>query len=268
MPVIVLVLTATRLGAARREQRLAAMRLACATPAQVSGIAAAEAVTAAVAGTVAGFAGFLALRPRAAAIPVDGSPFFPGDLRLSALAAVAIALGVPALSGLAAVAALRRVQVSPLGVARQAVRRRARLRRLIPLAVGLVGYGLAVARVAQTQGSNNSPVYLVALAFVLVIVGLVIAGPVLTNLVAILIRRLTRRTPGLLAARHLEGNPAAGFRAISGLVLATFVATVIAGVTPGDAERDQDRVHRVPGRPGDPAVHAPPAAAGALARSA
>jgi cell division protein FtsX len=232
VPVIVLVLTATRLGAARREQRLAAMRLAGATPAQISGIAAAEAVTAAVAGTVAGFAGFLALRPRAAAIPVDGSPFFPGDLRLSALTAVAIALGVPALSGLAAVAALRRVQVSPLGVARQAVRRRARLRRLIPLAAGLVGYGLAVARVAQTQGSNNSPVYLVALAFVLVIVGLVIAGPVLTNLVAILIRRLTRRTPGLLAARHLEGNPAAGFRAISGLVLATFVATVIAGVTP------------------------------------
>jgi cell division protein FtsX len=232
VPVIVLVLTATRLGAARREQRLAAMRLAGATPAQISGIAAAEAVTAAAAGTVAGFAGFLALRPRAAAIPVDGSPFFPGDLRLSALTAVAIALGVPALSGLAAVAALRRVQVSPLGVARQAVRRRVRLRRLIPLAAGLVGYGLAVARVAQTQGSNNSPVYLVALAFVLVIVGLVIAGPVLTNLVAILIRRLTRHTPGLLAARHLEGNPAAGFRAISGLVLATFVATVIAGVTP------------------------------------
>ena len=232
VPVIVLVLTATRLGAARREQRLAAMRLAGATPAQISGIAAAEAVAAAAAGTVAGFAGFLVLRPRAAGIPVDGSPFFPADLRLSALAAVAIAVGVPALSGLAAVAALRRVQVSPLGVARQAVRRRAGLRRLIPLAVGLVGYGLAVARVAATHGSNNSPVYLVALAFVLVIVGLVIAGPVLTSAVAILIRRLTRHTPGLLAARHLEGNPAAGFRAISGLVLATFVATVIAGVTP------------------------------------
>jgi hypothetical protein len=232
VPVIVLVLTATRLGAARREQRLAAMRLAGATPAQISGIAAAEAVAAAVAGTVAGFAGFLALRPRAAGIPVDGSPFFPADLRLSVLAAVGVAVGVPALSGLAAVAALRRVQVSPLGVARQAVRRRAGLRRLIPLAVGLVAYGLAVARVAATHGSNNSPVYLVALAFVLVIVGLVIAGPVLTKVIAILIRRLTRRGPGLLAARHLEGNPAAGFRAISGLVLATFVATVIAGVAP------------------------------------
>ena len=157
VPVIVLVLTATRLGAARREQRLAAMRLAGATPAQISGIAAAEAVTAAAAGTVAGFAGFLALRPRAAAIPVDGSPFFPGDLRLSALTAVAIALGVPALSGLAAVAALRRVQVSPLGVARQAVRRRARLRRLIPLAVGLVGYGLAVARVAADARLEQLP---------------------------------------------------------------------------------------------------------------
>jgi hypothetical protein len=95
-----------------------------------------------------------------------------------------------------------------------------------------VAYGLAVARVAATHGSNNSPVYLVALAFVLVIAGLVIAGPTVTNLVALLIRRLTRRAPGLLAARHLEGNPAAGFRAISGLVLATFVATVIAGVTP------------------------------------
>ena len=233
VPVIVLVLTATRLGAARREQRLAAMRLAGATPAQISGIAAAEAVAAAAAGTVAGFAGFLALRSRAAAIPVDGSPFFPGDLRLSALTAVAIALGVPALSGLAAVAALRRVQVSPLGVARQAVRRRVRLRRLIPLAAGLVGYGLAVARVAADAGLEQLP-----------------RVPGRPGVRAGHRRPGDRRAGADQCGRHPDpaADPAhardclrpgtwkatrpPGSGAISGLVLATFVATVIAGVTP------------------------------------
>ena len=55
-PVLIFIGTATRLSAARREQRFAAMRLVGATPRQVSVISAVESTVAAVAGVAAGSA--------------------------------------------------------------------------------------------------------------------------------------------------------------------------------------------------------------------
>jgi len=60
-PVLTFISTATRLAAARREQRFAAMRLAGATPRQFSVISAVEASVAAVAGVTAGFGLFFLL---------------------------------------------------------------------------------------------------------------------------------------------------------------------------------------------------------------
>lgn len=57
-PVLIFIGTASRLSAARREQRFAAMRLAGATPRQISVISAVESAVAAVAGAVGGFALF------------------------------------------------------------------------------------------------------------------------------------------------------------------------------------------------------------------
>ncbi|HKS98157.1 MAG TPA: FtsX-like permease family protein, partial [Rugosimonospora sp.] len=106
LPVLVLIGTATRLSAARREQRLAAMRLVGATPHQVNVVAAVEASMGAAAGTLIGFVGFLVVRPYAARADLDGSPFFPADLRLSWSAAIGIGLGVPVLAGVAALLSL------------------------------------------------------------------------------------------------------------------------------------------------------------------
>ena len=53
-PVAVFVASATRLSAARREQRLAALRLAGATPAQVTRLAAVEALVATIPGALGG----------------------------------------------------------------------------------------------------------------------------------------------------------------------------------------------------------------------
>ena len=83
-PVLIFIGTATRLSAARREQRFAAIRLVGATPRQVSVISAVESTVAAVAGVAAGFGLFFLLRTPLAAIPFTGAPFFPSDLSLSA----------------------------------------------------------------------------------------------------------------------------------------------------------------------------------------
>jgi hypothetical protein len=75
VPVLIFIGTATRLSAATREQRFAAMCLVGATPRQVSVLSAVESSVAAAIGTAVGFGLFFALRPTIAAIPslVPGS---------------------------------------------------------------------------------------------------------------------------------------------------------------------------------------------------
>ncbi len=78
LPVLIFIGTATRLSAARREQRFAAMRLVGATPRQVSVIATVESVVAAAAGAAIGFGLFFLLRIPLATIPFTGQSFYPG----------------------------------------------------------------------------------------------------------------------------------------------------------------------------------------------
>ncbi|MGH3207776.1 MAG: FtsX-like permease family protein [Trebonia sp.] len=107
-PVLIFIATATRLSAARREARLAAMRLAGATRRQVSLLAATESTVAAILGAAAGFGIFLLLRTPVAGIPFVGAPFFPGDLSLSPVDILAVAIGVPLAAAVAGSASVAR----------------------------------------------------------------------------------------------------------------------------------------------------------------
>ncbi|MFE9694450.1 FtsX-like permease family protein [Micromonospora sp. NPDC005806] len=239
VPILVLVGTATRLSAVRREQRLAAIRLVGGTPRQVRTAAAVEAALAAVAGTVLGFGGFALVRPYAARWSIDGSPFFPADLRLSWASALLVVIGVPVLAVSAAVVALRRVQISPLGVTRQAQPGRPTWRRLILLIAGLGSLAVALPTVATTKGQG--PLWLLAAVMSAVILGIVVAGPWLTIGVGRLLVRISRRASTLLAGHRLAANPTAGFRSISGLVLAVLLVTVAAQATASAAVPVTDR---------------------------
>jgi hypothetical protein len=268
-PVLTLTGTATRLAAARREQRFAAMRLAGATPRQVSVISAVESAVAAIAGTAAGFGLFFALRTPLAAIPFTGSPFFPADLSLSLADILAIAIGVPVASAAAARVALRRVNISPLGVSRRVTPRPPRAYQVIPLLAGLGE--LAGFTIAGRPSTTDGQVAAYFAGFLLVMAGLVSAGPWLTMAGARLISRRTRRPAALIAGRRLADSPQAGFRAISGLVLALFVASVAvgtitaitshrgpAGLSPAASSTVADQLSG--GRPGSGAGAAVPAA--------
>jgi hypothetical protein len=141
-PVLIFIATATRLSAARREQRFAAMRLVGATPRQVNVIAAIESSVAAILGTVAGFGLFFVFRPLLAAIPWDQAPFFTSDMRLWMPDILLVGLGVPVTSAIAALLALRRVRISPLGVTRRVTPKPPRAWRVIPLLLGLAELGI------------------------------------------------------------------------------------------------------------------------------
>jgi FtsX-like permease family len=255
--IVVFVATATRLAAARREQRLAALRLAGATPGQTNVIAAVEAALAAIAGTAIGFVLFAAGRSRVARIPFDGKAFFTSDLRLSAGTGAAIAVAVPVLAMVAALVTLRRIRVSPLGVSRVALPSRPTSWRLLILAAGLV---LFFATLVWTRSTaSQSAFYAVAGAFAVVVLGVYAAGPWLTGIVARLIGCLGGTPSVLLASRRLQDNPKAAFRAVAGLTLAVFLATVFSGIATSAlahvrsfhqaASFPQDMLTAVPGIP-------------------
>jgi cell division protein FtsX len=228
-PVLMFIGTATRLSAARREQRFAAMRLVGATPRQIAVIATVESTVAALAGVTAGFGLFFLFRRPVAAIPFTGVPFFPSDLSLGAADVLLVALGIPLGAALAARIGLRRVRVSPLGVVRRVTPRPPRAWRLIPLAAGLaeLAYFVFVGRLPET-GMGQVRAFLPGMF--LIMGGLVLAGPWLTMVGSRMLARRAAHPASLIATRRLGDNPQAAFRAVSGLMLALFVTSVAVGV--------------------------------------
>jgi hypothetical protein len=234
-PVLIFIATATRLSAARREQRFAAMRLVGARPRQISVIAAVESTLAAAAGVVAGFGLFFLLRIPLAGVPFTGDPFFPGDLSLSLPDILAVAIGVPVAAAVVARAALRRLKVSPLGVARRVTPKPPRAWRVLPLLAGVAELGFFVVHGRPATVPGQIQAFLPG--FLLIMIGLVTAGPWLTMTGARIMARRTSRPGMLIAARRLADDPRAGFRAVSGLVLALFITTVaVASITTQDAK--------------------------------
>ncbi|MHB8959198.1 MAG: FtsX-like permease family protein [Candidatus Limnocylindrales bacterium] len=228
-PVAVFTAMASRLSAARRGRRLAALRLVGATPRQVQALAAVESLVATVPGTAAGVALFLALRPLVAQIPLMGGGWFPESIAPPPGPAAALLLAVPAAGAVAAVSAIRGLIVSPLGVQRRARPAPLRRRRLLPLAASLVAFALAVALLAHGVRGSVVPA-MVGAPFLGVVLGIAYAGPWLTAAVGAAVARAARGPVALLAGRRLLDEPAGSFGAVAGVVLAVFVGSAFFGL--------------------------------------
>jgi hypothetical protein len=225
-PVAVLVATATRLSAARRERRLAALRLAGATPWQVTVAAAVEALAATVPGALGGVLVFFALRPLIARVPLMGATWFPESIAPPIGPAIALLAVVPVVGVAAAVVALRRLSISPLGVQRRERPGPLRRLRLAPLAAMVAAFvALLVAIVAGGAAGQTWMLWALGGSFLGIIVGVAYAGPWVTLVVGSAITRLARGPIGLLAGRRLVDDPRASFRAIGGVVMAVFVGS-------------------------------------------
>ena len=227
LPVLILIATASRLSAARREERFAAMRLVGATPRQISVISAVEATVAAVAGVAIGFALFSLFRPLLYQVPFTGAPLAQGDLSLHWIDVLLVLIGVPIAAVVSARLALRRVRISPLGVSRRASSPPPRIVRVIPLLGGIAV--LAYFDAAGKPSSNGLQLLELLVCFVLIMVGLVLAGPWFTTAGSRLMAKRASRPAALIAGRRLLDNPKAAFRFISGLVLALFVTSAAIG---------------------------------------
>ncbi|MET9066217.1 FtsX-like permease family protein [Streptosporangium sandarakinum] len=228
VPLIILIGTATRLAAARREARFAAIRLAGATARQVNVIASVDAALGALLGALAGIVVFQVVRPALAGVAVTGSRFFPDVVTPTPPQYAAVVAGVPLAAAGAALWSLRRVRITPLGAARKVRASAPGWWRVLPL---LAGLGLFAGPVFA-GGGREPDALLLDVGLVLIMVGLMVAGPWLTMLVARLAARLTRGAATLLAAQRLAADPKGAFRSVSGIVLAVFIGTAVAGIVP------------------------------------
>ena len=226
-PMLVLISTATRLAASRREERFAALRLVGGTPADIRKIAAVEAAVSAFFGAVLGTVIWLVLQPLVADGALIGTQYFASTVTPAAWEYAAIVLGVPVIALVAALISLRRVQVSPLGVSRRATPKQPTFWRLVVLAVGVGVYFYGLSDTShQSIGAAVFP------GLLLTMVGLVIAGPWFTWATARLFGSMSRGAAPLLASRRLADNPKAAFRSVTGLVLAVFLGTIVGTLVP------------------------------------
>jgi hypothetical protein len=226
-PILILIGTATRLAAARREERFAALRLVGATPRDINVIASVDSVVSTFFGAIAGIGLFLAIRPALAGAELTGTRYFAATVNPPAWAYLAMLVAVPAASALAALASLRRVRISPLGVSRRAAPPPPSAWRLATLGAGVALFVAGL--LATNHKSIGSPAYP---GLLIVMIGIVIAGPWLTVAAARWCARVFNGASPLLATRRLADNPKAAFRAVRGLVLAVFLGTIVGVLVP------------------------------------
>ncbi|MDQ1038617.1 hypothetical protein QFZ75_005033 [Streptomyces sp. V3I8] len=221
VPVLGLLGQCARIGAVHRDRRMAGLRLAGATPAQVRRIAALESGPAALPGSV--------LVTAAAAFWLPGVWERPPAAVWAGFALVALA--VPLLAVLVSVVALRRVVASPLGQVRRVRPRHGRaavLAVVVPAAlVGLAALLIAV----RNTGPGAAP-----------LPPLVFSVVVLTGAGAVAVTGLTARATGrllaartgspavLLAAERLRADPWATARTHAAVLLVAVVGVGFVGV--------------------------------------
>lgn len=216
VPVIVLASAAGRLGAARREQRLAALRLAGATPRQILAMTGVESAAVGLAGGFLGAIGYTLLVPVLARVPYGIGTWYAGQLWVGVSWLLAVVALVAVLTSVSAMTTLRGVARSPLGVAQQADPRRTRLIRLVLF----VAVGMYVVGTADSGMSTSQTIALI----VLVYGAFWTLGPWVVDMLGRLLSRVARRPATLLAARRLSDDPRGAWRTVSGLVLAGLVA--------------------------------------------
>jgi hypothetical protein len=226
-PILILVGTATRLAAARREERYAALRLVGATSQQISVISSVDAIVSALLGVLAGIGIFALFQPVLADTAITSERYFADQVTPTAAGYLVVLIAVPVASAIASLMSLRRVRISPLGVSRRVTPPAPTWLRTLPLLVGVALFLIGLDLTSTRQiGAPLFP------GLIIILIGLVVAGPWLTAQAARLLRRVTGGASAVLATRRLGDNPRVAFRSVSGLVLAVFLGTLLAGLLP------------------------------------
>jgi ABC-type antimicrobial peptide transport system permease subunit len=238
LPVLLLVSIVTQLGAAERAERLSTLRLIGARPAFVARLAALETGVISLVGALIGVVLSILLVPLEAQVSIENTTFFQPDLRVGIPTTIGILAVTMLATTLAAWYRTRRAPVGPLGVTRQRSERRPRPAALVVLVLGVLimlgataaslvgGHQLAIS-LGRSYVSLTQPALIGG--FTLTAIGLLIAGPILTNWISRSALSRANNAADLIALNRIRRHPRATFRAVGGLVFAIFIISVFAG---------------------------------------
>ncbi|KQV18618.1 hypothetical protein ASE03_19125 [Kitasatospora sp. Root187] len=275
-PVGVFLAAAARFGGERRDQRLAALRLAGADRRMTARLAAGESLVGSVLGLAAGVVLFLIGRQLIERLTVAGFSFYASDISPHPLIALAVVLVVPVLAVLVTVLAMRLVTVDPLGVVRRTgPERRRPWWRVMLLVAGLLVAGAGKALPSAYTPVGGPPDDLIdsgpdTLGSLVVSFGVLLILTALCTLLPWLVEAVIRQARGgslswQLAIRRLQLGTGPAATAVSGVVVtvagAIALQTLFMSVsyqytahrTPPDAYRYQQSVG-FPGAGADAAV--------------
>ncbi|WP_420113065.1 FtsX-like permease family protein [Pseudactinotalea sp.] len=221
IPLVTLGGAASRLAVARRDERLAALRLAGAGTSQVSTLALLDSTVQAAVGAVIGAAAYFGLIPLVLPVTFQQQPFSYAELVLPWWVLPLAVLGVVLVALISAAASLRRVAITPLGVAARQAPPGLHWTRVVPIVV--VG---GVFAVLMQTGQASLIVLILFLLGGLAVVNLV--GPWLMGVIGKVAVKRAKDAPQLIAARRLVDAPKTAWRSVGGVALATFVASMAA----------------------------------------
>ena len=259
LPLLVFVGQSTRVGAAARDRRFAALRLTGATPRDVMRIAAGETGLSATLGVLLGLGVFVVLRVVLDRVVIatytlerqitydNGSIGYVTDTLTGAArplptnvwphleAVLLIVALVPVLSAAFTILALRRVSITPFGVTRREQRPPRRILPLVLFGIGLGGTLLltTVLRLAKIDIHASIPVATAVGGVFVILLLLILAGLLLgTSAFSAAVGAHLARSghPSLLlAGRRLLAAPAQASRANSALLILVLTAAFLQG---------------------------------------
>lgn len=227
VPLVPLGAAAARLSARRRDDRLAAMRLLGASGSTTTALAILESVSVALAGAAAGIVAAYAASPLVGMIRFRGEPLGVDGVALPLWASAAIIAGVGLIATVSAAVSLRRVIISPLGVA---LKQRPARNPWLPALIAALGIVLAATAMGQLQAFGGAAMIIAAIGVALAVT-LFAIDVIGAWFVGVLARGRVRRaqTPEqLLAARAVLESPRTAWRQVSGVAMSSFMA-VFAG---------------------------------------
>lgn len=229
---------AARLAVARRDERLAALRLAGATTRQVTGLTLLDSASQALLGGVLGAGGYFGLIPLVQLVQFQQNPFDYTELVVPLWVLPATVAAVVLIALVSAGASLRKVAITPLGVAARVSPGGMHWSRIVPIVLAVVGFSVAI----------KAPTFMgIAVLVAFVVVGLAainVIGPFIIWLIGRIWVSQAKSAPSLIAARRLIDEPKSAWRSVGGVGLATFIAGLCAALAMFDGGADVDPTGR------------------------
>lgn len=240
IPILSLGGGAARLGARGRARRLASLRLMGMTSGEVVKMSVIETLVQAVAGVILGSAVFAVSLPAWQPVEFQMQRIQASELLLPWWLWLAVVGVLLLLAVVSTVLGLRRVTISPLGVARDQSPRRLKSWRLVAVVVLVVVF-LVYATLTDLATAGLIGI-VVMVGFLAIVIGSInLVGPWLLQLVALPGAR-TAHVPRLLAARRILDDPRGAWRNVSAVALLGFIAGFVVTMpsnTIGDDEYAQ-----------------------------